>query len=235
MNCVILQPSYIPWRGYFHQIHKADLFVFLDDVPYDTRGWRNRNRIQMVNGPLWLTIPVLSKHARSNRKLISSIEICWDRPWNERHMKTLRNAYGRAPFFKRYAPMLEKIYSCRPRFLADFTIDTNIAISKSLGIERTRFVRSSELGITGRKTDHLVGILQELNATHYISGPSAKTYLDEEKLKMMGITVEYMIYDYPEYEQYYPPFEPNLSILDLLFMQGPKASLYIWKSDPIKN
>ena len=50
MKCVILQPSYIPWRGYFHQIEKADLFVFYDDVQYDDRGWRNRNRVKTEQG-----------------------------------------------------------------------------------------------------------------------------------------------------------------------------------------
>ena len=61
MKCVILQPSYIPWRGYFHQIQKADLFVFYDDVQYDDRGWRNRNRVKTEQGTRWLTIPVFSQ------------------------------------------------------------------------------------------------------------------------------------------------------------------------------
>ena len=59
---MILQPSYIPWRGYFHQIQKADIFVFLDDVQFDRRGWRNRNRIKTAKGAQWLTVPVFSKN-----------------------------------------------------------------------------------------------------------------------------------------------------------------------------
>jgi hypothetical protein len=60
MKCVILQPSYIPWRGYFHQILKSDIFVFYDDVQYDKHGWRNRNRIKTHQGVIWLSIPVYS-------------------------------------------------------------------------------------------------------------------------------------------------------------------------------
>ena len=78
MNCVILQPSYIPWRGYFHQIQKADLFVFYDDVQYDKRGWRNRNRIKTSDGLRWLTIPVHSRGAQTEHIPINQIPIMWD-------------------------------------------------------------------------------------------------------------------------------------------------------------
>ena len=61
MNCVVLQPSYVPWRGFFHLIQRADVFVFYDDVQYDKHGWRNRNRIKTQAGTQWLTIPVLAK------------------------------------------------------------------------------------------------------------------------------------------------------------------------------
>ena len=65
MNVVILQPSYIPWRGYFDQIRRADLFVFYDDVQYDKRGWRNRNQIKTASGKQWLTVPVYSHGAQT--------------------------------------------------------------------------------------------------------------------------------------------------------------------------
>jgi len=61
MNVVIPQPSYIPWRGYFDQIRRADLFVFYDDIQYDKHGWRNRNQLKTHQGKQWLTIPVHTK------------------------------------------------------------------------------------------------------------------------------------------------------------------------------
>ena len=57
MRCAVIQPSYIPWRGYFDMIGRSDVFVFYDDVQFDKHGWRNRNRIKTANGPGWLTIP----------------------------------------------------------------------------------------------------------------------------------------------------------------------------------
>jgi WbqC-like protein family len=221
---VILQPSYIPWRGYFHQIAKADVFIFYDDVKYDKHGWRNRNRIKTPSGSQWLTIPVFSKGVEKNRTPIDQIEINWNQNWNRKHWTALELAYGKAPFFERYAPLISGFYEGHPTLLAEFTIDTTIQLAQALGITSTEFTRSSMLtGISGQKTDRLIQILTQLDITHYISGPSAKEYIDTEQFDKAGISLEYMVYDYPEYDQLYPPFDPQVSVLDLLFMCGPNA------------
>src|ERR1700730_8883427 len=99
MTCVILQPSYIPWRGYFHQIQKADVFVFYDDVQYDTGGWRHRNRIKTPTGTRWLTIPVHSQGVHTNNILINQITVAREQSWQQKHWRTLEAAYRKAPFF----------------------------------------------------------------------------------------------------------------------------------------
>ena len=228
MRCVILQPSYIPWRGYFHQIQKADVFVFYDDVQYDKHGWRNRNRVKTPNGTQWLTIPVLAKGNVSKGMPINAARINPSTGWARKHWLTLSQSYHRAPFFDRHATVLENLYKQEWDRLADCTIAFTIALAKELGIAHTRYVRSSELGVAGSKTARLVGILQAVGATHYISGPSARQYLDEAALGAAGISVEYMAYDYPEYEQLYPPFDPHVSIVDLLFMKGSQATDFVW-------
>ena len=91
-------------------------------------------------------------------------------------------------------------------------------------------MRSSELDrIDGQKTDRLIQILKRVRATHYISGPSAQDYIEIEKFAAAGITLEYMRYDYPEYPQLYPPYDPFVSVLDLLYMVGPDAGKYFEK------
>ena len=230
MKCVILQPSYIPWRGYFHQIQKADVFVFYDDVQYDDRGWRNRNRVKTDRGVKWLTIPVRSRGVQFSNALSRDIRISWDRPWAHKHWATIRHAYGRAPHFARYTDFLEAFYLRHDEFLADFTIDFTVALARELGLTRTRFLRSSDLPVAGTKTDRLLALLAAVGADHYISGPSARAYIDEDKVRAAGVTLEYISYDYPEYEQLYPPYDPRVSIIDLLFMKGPAAGEYIWES-----
>lgn len=232
MKCVILQPAFIPWRGYFHQILKADVFVFYDDVQYDKHGWRNRNRIKTHQGLRWLTIPVHSKGVTVENIPINQIEIDWDQPWYRKHWQTIRQAYSRAPFFDAYAPLVEGFYTRRDRCLADFDIAITLTLAETLGVTHTRFLRASELSVPGKadlpggSTERLVRILQALGADHYISGPSAAVYLEVGQFQNAGITLEYIRYDYPEYPQLHPPYDPQVSILDLLFMTGPEANRY---------
>jgi hypothetical protein len=229
MNCVILQPSYIPWRGYFHQIREADVFVFYDDAQYDARGWRNRNRVKAPGGSRWLTIPVLRKGSQPLEKPIHEIEVCWDRDWARKHWTTLTHLYGAAPHFDRYAPLLDRFFSSHPTSLADFTIDLTRALADELGLSSTRFLRSSAIERpTEYKTADLLNILAHVGADRYISGPSARDYLDLDRLTRAGIETRFMTYDYPAYPQLYPPFDPHVSILDLLFTVGPEAPDYIW-------
>ncbi len=232
MITVILQPSYVPWRGYFDQIRNADLFIFYDDVQYDKHGWRNRNQIKTSQGKQWLTIPVHSRGVQVERTPINHIRVVQERNWNEDHFKTLQYAYSKAPYYKNYLPLLEQFYNRNDEFLADFTIDFTIALARELGIQHTRFMRSSELdGIDGQKTDRLLQILKRVGATHYLSGPSARDYIETEKFAAEQITLEYIKYEYPEYPQLYPPYDPMVSILDLMFMVGPDAIQYFEKGN----
>jgi hypothetical protein len=228
MNCVILQPSYVPWRGYFHQVRRADVFVFYDDVQFDKHGWRNRNRIKTSNGAQWLTVPVHAHGAVQEGVRICDVLIDWDQYWARKHLNALMLNYSKAPYFRRYAELVRSFYERRDRHLVDLTISTTTVLAAELGICNTRFVRSSALRSTGTGTERLVGILKEVGATHYISGPSARDYLDERQLLAAGISLEYMVYDYPVYAQLYPPFDGAVSVLDLLFMTGPDAPNYIW-------
>jgi hypothetical protein len=234
MNVVILQPSYIPWRGVFDQIQRADLFIFYDDVQYDKRGWRNRNQIKTAHGKQWLTIPVHSRGAQTQNIPINQIRIAWDDPWNEIHLKAIQGSYSKAPHFAQYHSLLKSFYQRQDELLADFTIDFTIALARELGNTHTRFMRSSEFsGINGQKTDRLIQILKCVSATHYISGPSAQNYIETEKFEEAGISLEYMQYNYAEYPQLYPPFDPYVSVLDLLFMTGPEAPHYIFKGSHV--
>jgi hypothetical protein len=226
VNVVILQPSYIPWRGYFDQIRRADLFIFYDDVQYDKHGWRNRNQIKTHQGKQWLTVPVHAKGVTGGTP-IKDVRIDWSRPWAKQHLKSLTSAYSKAPYFKEYLPLLESFYQRRDDFLADFTIETSIVLARELGLTSTRFMRSSDLhDIEGHKTDRVIHILKRVGATHYICGPSASRYMEPEKFHAAEITFEYMEYRYPQYSQLYPPYDPYVSILDLLFMKGKDTCLY---------
>lgn len=217
---VILQPSYIPWRGFFDLIHDADVFVFYDDVQYDKHGWRNRNRIKTIQGTQWITIPINAKGNVSEGVLVKDARIVATQDWAKKHLMSLRQSYVKAPFFKTHFPFVESLYDKKHELLADFTIESTIAIARALGIEHTRFVRSSELGVGGGKTERLVNIVKHFGANRYISGPSARDYIESNLFEGAGIQLDYKNYRYPEYEQVHPPFDPQVTILDLVFMKG---------------
>lgn len=231
MKCVVLQPSFIPWRGFFEQVHRADVFVFYDDVQYDKHGWRNRNRVKTANGTQWLTVPVHAKGTIDQGRQIREITIDWTARFAEKHLATLKQAYRKAPHFDRYIVLLEQAYEARPEHLAQLTMGLTETIARELG-SKTKFVRSSDLRAGGNPTERLVNIVKEVGCDQYISGPSAKDYLEEDMFAKANIGLEYQTYDYPEYHQLHPPFDPQVSILDLLFMTGSEAPRYIWGPKP---
>jgi len=235
MKCVILQPSFIPWRGYFHQMQRADLFVFYDCVQYDRYGWRNRNKIKTAHGTQWLTVP--TRAAGSHRGLeIRDVTIAQGGVWRRKHLTAIEQNYHKAPAWERYRPLLDRIYAMDVANLADLTCTSSIEVARALGIKHTRFIRSSELDAVGQKTDRLLDILAKVGADHYISGPAARDYIVAEKFAQAGITLEYMNYEYPDYPQQYGPFDGRVSILDLLFNVGDKAGRYIWdRGSPVQT
>lgn len=218
----IVQSSYIPWKGYFDLINLVDEFVLFDDVQFTRRDWRNRNRIKTANGSHWLTIPVVSKGRFFQR--IDETAVA-DGDWADLHWRSIELAYRKAPHFDRYAETVEGWY----RQAAGETALSRInhlflsGLCGLLGIT-TPFTWSRDYGGEGQKTERLVGICQAAGATAYLSGPSARDYMEPERFERAGIALEYMDYSgYPEYPQRHGPFEHAVSILDLLFNVGPDA------------
>lgn len=224
---VVLQPSYVPWRGYFDLIRRADVFVFYDDVQYDKNGWRNRNRIKTASGVQWLTIPVLGKGTLTSKARICDIETDPRVDWKHKHLEQLRHAYRKAPHFEEVYSFVGDLFSRTPADrLSNFTIGTTIAIARLLGLT-TQFCTSSDLGVSGAKNERLLQTLATVGATSYISGPAAKAYIDDAAFERAGIDLSYIDYTYASYEQLHPPYDPAVSILDLLFMKGGDAKHFI--------
>jgi len=217
MRLVVLQPSYLPWLGYFDQMYKSDLFVLYDDVQYDKHGWRNRNRIKTSQGPLWLTVPVLT-HGQglpTNR----DARIDARQPWARKHLQALRVNYARAvafaEVFDALAPVLEGSWT----HLGDLNRAVLDALCGLLGLTR-RILWSSELDIPGQKTERLINICRALGADRYLTGDAASDYLDETQFAAHGIRVEYHHYRHPVYAQLHGEFVPYLSVVDLLMNHG---------------
>jgi hypothetical protein len=222
----IVQSSYIPWKGYFDLIRSVDEFILLDDVQFTRRDWRSRNQIKTRQGLMWLTIPVRSKGLYT--QLIQDTHVS-DGQWAEKHWATLHANYARAPFFNAAAERLEPVYTqlATEDRLSAINHTLIVAICGLMGIS-TRLSWSAEYGAPTGKNERLVDLCRKAGATHYLSGPSARGYIDETQFGDAGVTVEFADYGgYPEYPQLYPPFEHAVSVLDLLFSTGPEATRYM--------
>jgi hypothetical protein len=222
----IIQPSYIPWKGFFHIIARVDVFIHLDEVQYSVRSWRNRNQIKLpAGGKCWLSVPVLGG---TKQQRICDVRIDDGQPWRRKHLTALRHSYGKEPYFREYFPAIEAIYDEGHDSIADLDIELTEHIARLLGLA-TRFLRSSSLGVEGQKTERLVQLVERVGGTRYLSGPSAAAYIEPELFAARGIELQYQSYDnYPEYTQVGGTFDHHVTVLDLLFAVGPAAPRYVW-------
>lgn len=215
----ILQPSYIPWLGYFEQIAKSDIFIFYDDVQYTKNDWRNRNKIKTSNGWEWMTIPIKSKGKFKEK--INEVDVCGIN-WTKKHFRTLFINYSKSPFFNTYKDKFKEFYNKKWIKLSDMNIELIKMICGIIGIER-KFFCSSKLGISGKRSERLLNICKNFNGDIYYSGNAAKNYLDTKLFKQNKIKVVFQDYQHPIYPQLYGNFISHLSILDLLFNCGPNS------------
>jgi hypothetical protein len=222
----IIQSNYIPWKGYFDIIARVDEFIFYDDVQYTRRDWRNRNLIKTSQGLKWLTIPVEVKGKFEQRICDAKIN---SSKWTDEHLKTIQHNYTKAKYYQENKDWLENLYekAAKEKYLSQVNFLFIQEIMKFLEI-KTQLKWSMDYHSSGSKTDRILDIAIKAKADVYLSGPSAKSYLQEEKFNQHGIQVEWMDYSgYPEYPQLYPPFEHGVSILDLLFNAGPNSRKYL--------
>ena len=221
----IVQSNYIPWKGYFDLINLVDEFVLFDDMQYTRRDWRNRNLIKTPAGLKWLTIPVAVKGNYFQKIRDTRIS---DPGWARKHWQSIVHSYSKAKHFTLYRDVFEQLYlGTEETFLSRVNYLFLTAICKILGVN-TKFSWSEDYISTEGKTERLVSICKQAGATTYISGPAARDYLEETLFNDAHIFVEYMDYSsYPEYKQLTPPFEHRVSIIDLIFNEGPDATKYM--------
>lgn len=220
-----MQSNYIPWKGYFDLIGLVDEFILFDDMQYTRRDWRNRNLIKTADGLKWLTIPVEVKGKYFQKIRDTRIS---EKNWNKKHWASIQASYSRAPFFKDYRSFFEQLYlECTCQYLSDVNRMFLERICGLIGIQ-TRITMSMDYGIVEGKTERLVDLCVKSRSSSYLSGPSAKDYIDESLFEKQHIDLNFINYSgYPHYRQLFPPFEHGVSIIDLIFNEGPATRTYM--------
>lgn len=221
----IIQSNYIPWKGYFDIIASVDEFVIYDDMQYTRRDWRNRNQIKTSNGVQWLTVPVKVKGKYFQK--IHETEIDQDE-WRTAHWKAICQNYKRAHHFEEIHALLEPIYTGKPfAYLSDLNRALIERVCGYLGI-MTKISSSRDYTLAEERTDRLCSICIQAGASEYVTGPSARDYMDEGIFTAQGVSVTWFEYgDYPEHPQLWGEFTHHVSVIDLLFNCGPNASRFM--------
>jgi hypothetical protein len=226
--CSVMQPTFLPWIGYFDLITQVDTFVLYDDVQFAKQSWQTRNRIPTANGITQLTVPL---HHSPLDTLIFDIEIDNRKPWAKKHLKSIFYNYQKAPFFKEIYGFMEDFFQNDFEMLADMHAHFIRTVAQKIGIY-TSIVKSSELRVNkSNRVQRLIDICKKVDAEVYISTAGASDYMQEEdgnyQFNANHIQLLYHNYQHPVYPTLFHKFTPYMCILDLLFMVGFEGALPI--------
>ena len=214
----IRQPGYLPYLGFFKKIESVDTFVFLDDVQYSRGDWDNRNKIRTPNDSIWLTVPILSKPV----KLLNQVKIDYSKNWLYKHKSAIKFNYENSPFFDLYWKNIESILDKSYEKLLELNISLIDYFLSVLQI-KTETILSSTLDLNSTGSKKLLDICKLLDADTYLSGELGKNYLDKKIFQNANIKIIFEKFHHPVYNQNNSNFLSNLSIIDLLFNEGPNS------------
>jgi len=193
---ILIHPNYFPNIHQFTQIIKADNIIFEVSDNYQKQTFRNRTYIYGANGKLGLFIPVI--HTHKKRELFKDVKISYESNWMDLHLKSLQSAYRSSPYFEYFEDDLIKLYSEKEKFLVDFNIKCFKLISNLLDLDLDFKISNEYL----EKTSDIIDLRDLSNARK------------EKKIET------------PKYIQVFESkhgYINNLSILDLIFSEGPNS------------
>lgn len=233
MIAAIMQPTYLPWIGYFDLIDSADTFVFLDDAQVLKRSWGVRNRILGQGGETFLTVPLIG-HGQSADCTFVNTATDPDPKWRNKHLASIRHAYGNATHFAEVFADLEALLSGDHANIGALNKDFIRQTAQRLGID-TPIIESSALeGIVGRKDEWLLAICRAIGADTYLSAPGSAAYIEQEQesgaFAGSGVELRYHCYSHPTYPQRGDAFISHMSVIDLLMNCGYDAALDLIRS-----
>jgi hypothetical protein len=214
------QPVYIPWLGLFHKIFLSEKYCLFDIAQYQTKDFNNRNKIKISNGKdLWLSVPVESSNHFD--KKICDVKIVND-GWQKKHCRSIFLNYSKAPYYKDYCDPIIEIIQKNHTFLTDLNFELLLHFMKVLEIERP-CVKATDYNFSGSKSDLVLDMCVQLGASIYIFGAQGRNYANVQSFSEKNIAVFFQDYSHPKYSQLHGDFLPFMSILDLLFNEGPKS------------
>lgn len=231
MRCAIMQPTYLPWSGYFNLIASVNAFVFLDNVQFERQSWQSRNRILLQGREHLLVVPV--ERAPLATPICDIVTSETRGNWRQEHFKTLHAAYGKAAHGRELLDLLEPFYALpAPVKLAVFNMAMIECLARALGLA-ARFVAATSMDYKGDRTQRLISICKGLSASAYLSPSGSAEYLENDGFaSATDVALELQSYIPAPYRQYrVEAFTPHLSIIDVIANTG-LANARAYVSEP---
>jgi hypothetical protein len=225
MKIAIMQPYIFPYTGYYRLISLVDKFIVYDDVSFIKNGWINRNRILLNGAAHYITFPL---EKLSSNKLINETHLLNNPIAYKKLLKTIRQAYAKAPFMDETYELIENVISYIPdeKRISMIAYKSLEIISEYLGFD-TQFELSSlsyshTKGI-GRK-ERLFKILEENGADEFMNLPGGSELYSVEEFDQKGFKLTFIDNSVRDYKQFTDGFIPNLSIIDVLMFNGKEGT-----------
>ncbi len=230
-TCVIMQPTYLPWSGYFNLMAHSDAFVFLDDVQFSRRSWQTRNRILLNGNEVMLTVPVLSSERDQTR--IRDVRLA-SGSWLRKHRASLTQAYSNAAYGRELLAIIGAAYETDESVthLSTFNQKLIVLLARALAID-TPLLNASDLACSGHRSEHLLNICLALGCDEYLSPVGSADYLTEDDFSSNGrVSLRFQSYvpaPYPQPKT--KTFISHLSVIDVIAHHGLEfASQYVRSS-----
>ncbi len=220
-----MQPTFLPWQGYFGMVAAADVFVLLDDFQFQRHSFHQRNRIRLADGTeTWISIPVA--HPRDGEfPILAEAAPLVDAKWRRRLKTTLDQSYGRTAHHAALRAPIDEWIDSTWMSVADMNIAFIQLVARLLGFDPL-WRRSSEIGSTGQRSARVLDLLRRTAASTYLCARGSFDYMVEDGLFPVD-DIEVVFQDFEP--QRYPQrraddFMSHLSVLDALFEVGPDES-----------
>lgn len=218
MKLGIMQPYFVPYIGFWQLLNAVDEYVIYDDVNFIKGGWINRNRILVQGKAQYINIQMVGA---SPFKKINEIEVNASSAWREKLMKTIDQAYCKAPHYQEVLPLIKEIIFCDKNNLAEFVANSIRCVCNYLGITTHLFISSEfEQDRTLHGQSRVLNICEHLNATEYYNAIGGQELYSKQTFLQHGIELHFLKTNEIVYPQFKNDFISSLSILDVMMFNS---------------
>ena len=227
LSTALLSTTYFGPIQWYQKLNRYDHCVIEQFDNFQKQTYRNRCRIATANGSQVLTVPV---ERTEGKCLMRDVRISDHGAWRHLHWNALQSAYGESPFFEFYADDLHPFFERRWTFLLDFNMDITNKLCELLDIHPRLSLTTNYLPSTSGEEEKSFGKEEKTPGEDEKSLEEMEPFIDfREAIHPKHLLPDADFAPRPYYQQHAPRhgFQPNLSILDLLFNEGNEAIFFL--------